>query len=211
MAKPLSKSRRSNPRTFLLAFAVPALLLTACPRPPWPVPVPEAQDVRGDAIRHEVKLPVTIPASCTDENLTVKKLPDRCPPLETLRAFLGMHQGRIASVEGRVFTVDGDLWKLMQALTDKNALSAKPFPENAKILPDEVRRLRTWDAVDSRDATPPQGRTTVAFVYRGFWWTFWRKGRQEAPPPGSPEAEATPSFNTLIVFPEFPERIPIRR
>ncbi len=120
------------------------------------MPVPEAQDVRGDAIRHEVKLPVTIPASCTDENLTVKKLPDRCPPLETLRAFLGMHQGRIASVEGRVFTVDGDLWKLMQALTDKNALSAKPFPENAKILPDEVRRLRTWGAVDSRDATPPQ-------------------------------------------------------
>jgi hypothetical protein len=173
--------------------------------------VPEARDVRGDAIRYEIELPITKPASCTDKNLTLEKLPDKCPPLDALRAFLGMHQGRITSVEGRVFTVDKDLWKLMQALTDKNALSAKPFPEKAKMLPEEVQQLRISDAVDSRDETPPQGRTTVAFLYRGFWWTFWQKGPQEAPPPGSVEARATPPFNTLIVFPEFPGRIPTGR
>jgi hypothetical protein len=187
-----------------------AILVTACARQPWPVPVPEGVDVAGQKKRMELDLPVASHPSC--QEVTHQEFlhqPDRCPRLQELKEFLEMHAARFTPVSGRAFLVDNNLWALMQALRSEKILRVAPFPKNVPVLAEEIRRLQTWSAVDSRDRTPPQGRPTVAFLYRNFWWTFWQK---EPPPPPPPDAVVDPKarspFDRLIVFPEFPGRIP---
>src|SRR5262249_15351392 len=134
--------------------------------------------------------------------------PDRCRPFQELKAFLTQQAARVTSPSGAPFSVDNALWALMQLLTSAEMLRTVPFPKEIRTLPEEIRRLQTWPAVDARDLTPPQGRPPVAFVYRGFWWTFWQKTPSPPPPPGTGvDPRAHTPFDFLIVFPEFPGRL----
>lgn len=204
---------RFGSRIAILVLAIFGVLVTACTRPPWPVPVSEHRDVAGELKRLGLELPLTDPASCREiARQEFLRDPDRCPQLETLMNFLDRHAARMTPPGGPAFEIDDDLWLLMRALGSAKALRTEPFPKNAATLPEDVRELDTWRAVDSRDETPPQGRLPVAFLYRGFWWSFWQKEAPAPPPPGSGvDPRAKTPFDTLIVFPEFPERIPTGR
>jgi hypothetical protein len=196
-------------RVVLVGAVLFTMLVTACARQPWPVPVPESVDVAGQPKRLELRLPVVSPPTCREITLQAfLHQPSRCPQFEQLKEFLEMHAARFTPVDRPAFVVDEDLWALMYALNSEQALSGAPFPKNVPTLPEPIRELRTWKAIDSRDRTPPQGRPTVALLYRCFWWTFWQK---TPPPPPPPDAERDPKlrppFDRLIVFPEFPERI----
>jgi hypothetical protein len=196
-------------RRGIFVFLCACILLTACPHQPWPVPVPEKADVAGQLKRLELDLPITHPATCRNlDRQAFLRQPDRCPPLEKLKGFLERHTARFTPVPGPSFHVDENLWALMQVLTSAEMLRTDAFPKHASVLPEHIRQLRTWTAIDARDRTPPQGRPTVAFLYRNFWWTFWQK---HAAPPPPPDAEtdfmAKSPFDRLIVFPEFPGRM----
>lgn len=195
---------------FALLFLV--TVLVGCGRPPWPVPIPQHRDVTGHAIRLELLLPIQEPASCQEATREeFLRDPERCPNLKELTNFLKGHAARVTPPEGPPFAIDEHLWPLMRALLSAEALRTEPFPK-AATLPDNIRGLDTWQAVDSRDETPPQGRPPVAFLYRGFWWTFWEKQPPPPPPPGSGiDPRAKRPFDKLIVFPEFPGRVPTGR
>jgi hypothetical protein len=184
------------------------VLFTACGHQPWPVPVPEHADVTGQLKRYEMQLPVTEPACQVITLQEFLQQPERCRPFQELQAFLAHHAARVTSPTGTPLSLDLDLWALMQLLTSAEMLRTVPFPQAIQTLPEAIRRLRTWPVVDARDATPPQGRPPVAFVYRGFWWTFWQKTPPPPPAPGTGvDPRAHTPFDSCIVFPEFPGRL----
>jgi hypothetical protein len=117
-----------------------------------------------------------------------------------------MRAAHTATVYQGPLVVDDELWALLSTLAKDAALRVKRFPREAP-LPSAIRGLDIYTTVDARDESPPQGRWPVAFLYRGFWWTFWLK---HAPAPPDPDSGGTPSgsdaFDTLIVFPEYAER-----
>lgn len=220
MAKIFLRPTRFRAGASAYGLAILVVFLAACGRPPWPVPIPEhhyVEHVGGRekkiAQRLQLPLPLTDPAPC--QGLSRQEFlrdPGDCPNLNELKMFIDRHEARITPVGGPAFKIDDDLWALMRSLLSTATLRAEPLPRNAAALPRDVQTLDTWRTVDSRDDTPPEGRPPVAFLYRGFWWTFWEK--QPAPPP-PPESSIDPRaktpFDTLIVFPEFPGRIPTGR
>jgi hypothetical protein len=219
-AKDSSRSTRSLFNERVLGFIVLGLLLTACARPPWPVPIPEdhfIEFVEGRekkiAQRLQLALPLTDPAPCQElSREDFLREAEGCPNLNELKMFIDRHEARIASVGAPAYEIDNNLWELMRSFLSEDTLRAEPFPKKAEALPKDARQLKTWRTVDSRDETPPEGRPPVAFLYRGFWWTFWQK---QPPPPRPPESgidlRAKTPFDTLIIFPEFPGRIPTGR
>lgn len=190
----------------VLGLLLLVTLLAACQMRTWPVPVPEQSDVAGLAKRFELALPLREPADCQQlSRQAFLQTPQRCPPLHDLTTFLIRHAERRAAVSAAAFELDTALWALMQALTSAETLRVAPFPEGVTVLPDDIRQRPTWAAIDARDRTPPQGRPTVAFLYRDFWWTFWQKSPPPPPPPGSGiDPRARTPYDRVIVFPDFP-------
>lgn len=186
------------------AVSLLALFAAGCPAKHWPVPVPYEKADDRKPWRFEVALPVSCEARSAAE---LEQNPLACRDLKALRDYLSVRMTAVSSFTAGAFAVDDDLWMLMLALTSREALGVNRFPRDAAKLPKSVREVDTEEVLDSRDATPPHGRSPVAFLYRRFWWTFWVK---DSAPPLPPEdggsAQGGESFDRLIVFPEFQGR-----
>jgi hypothetical protein len=99
---------------------------------------------------------------------------------------------------------DEDIWRLMHVLTSGSALATAHFPADVADLPDTIRSAETFESADATDCDWPEAQRPVAFLYRGFWWTFWEK---RPPAPTLDEgAQGSAPFDTLIVFPDYAGR-----
>lgn len=197
-------------------------IAACCPhQTSWPVPVPYETDGMGQNPgahhaggrdpAHVWRLEVPLPLSPVCGTIGLEQFlhdESQCPALQTLDAFMRARNAGTTSIDKNLPTIDAEMWALLHSLADAQALADTKFPDLAS-LPGPIRSADRQQTVDSRDEAPPQGRLPVAFRYRNFWWTFWRKTRADdgPPPPDSPEAHSRETFNLLIVFPEYQGRI----
>jgi len=195
------------------ATVIPVLLLlivAACSAgASWPLPVPERHIAGGVTPRRlEVTIPLTAPyAAATRPDY--ERAPENYPKWRDILEFMEHYAPLSRELADRTPVLDSGLWSLFAILADKSALGGIDFPSDAESLPDSIRNYKSPVVVDSRNESPGAVRRPVAVLYRGFWWTFWLKRIDDLPDPDETTAEALrrkPSFDTLIVFPEYRSR-----
>jgi hypothetical protein len=185
----------------LLAFSA-AITLVGCVHR-WPLPVPYAFDQPQTALtRHPYRFEAELPLPpCRVDKPSFVAHPNQCPDLEKLLKFVDQRASTmVQGSKTQNFALSDEMWALWQALSDRSLLAQTNFPVNIPNI-GAIAKADRYVPMDSRDESPPPGRTPLAFSYAGFWWTFWDRGGPpdpEAPLGGAP-------FTDLIVFQNYPD------